>query len=111
MPFFPTLMGCSSWPSTSGMKAGSPMPDSISITCVVAGFAIIAQSSTVLTRTDRASLRGFEDRRRQIDAVLVQLREAARDITRRNDVADDHAAFVEPVVLAHEDVRHLIRTR
>src|SRR5689334_5934200 len=71
MPFLPTLIGWSSCPMESGMKAGSPMPDSISMTCVVVGLAIAARATPVL--------RSVVDGRGQIDAVLVELRKAARE--------------------------------
>src|SRR4051812_33473351 len=99
MPFLPTLIGWSSCPMESGMKAGSPMPDSISMTCVVA-LAIAVRAVCVL--------RGVVDRGRQIDAVLVKLRQASRKDPRRNEVADDRAAVVEALVLAQEDVLHQV---
>src|ERR1700733_3648332 len=102
MPFLPTLIGWSSCPMESGMKAGSPMPVSISITWVVCGLAIVRVLAGL------QALGGLVNRRRQIDSVLVELRKTSRQDPRRNDVAEDGASLVEAVVLAHEDVLHVV---
>src|SRR5437899_2184832 len=101
MPFLPMLIGCCSWPWVSGMKAGSPMPVSTSMTCVVGGLAIGVTALSVL-----CGLRGVVDRCRQIHPVFVNLRQATGKDARRHERAQDPSLVVEALVLADEDVLH-----
>src|SRR6186997_3424191 len=79
------------------MKAGSPTPVSISMTCVVAGLAIAVFGSVrVLGSVVHTS--------REIDVVFVQLRETLGKDSGGNEVTHDGASSVEALVLAYENV-------
>jgi hypothetical protein len=52
-------------------------------------------------RFDLTSLVLFVDAGRKIDAVLVELRQTPREVSGRDDVADDHPSLVEAMNAAH----------